>query len=81
MRAFFYFFRSFFDIMETGNYIKRLIPYIRLKYSLKEHQEIVEALKRKNAEQADKLSQKHIENVLANILAHKEKEEDKYKNA
>ncbi len=53
----------------------------RLKYSLKEHQEIVEALKRENAEQADRLSQKHIENVLANILAHKEKEEDKNKNA
>lgn len=53
----------------------------RLKYSLKEHQEIVEALKRKNAEQADRLSQKHIENVLENILAHKDKEEDKYKNA
>ena len=53
----------------------------RLKYSLKEHQEIVEALKRKNAEQADRLSQKHIENVLANILAHKEKEEDSNKNA
>jgi len=53
----------------------------RLKYSLKEHQEIVEALKRKNAEQADRLSQKHIENVLANILAHKDKEEDRYKNA
>lgn len=53
----------------------------RLKYSLKEHQEIIEALKRKDAEQADRLSQKHIENVLANILAHKEKEEDKNENA
>jgi len=53
----------------------------RLKYSLKEHQEIVEALKRKNPEQADRLSQKHIENVLTNILAHKDKEEDKYKDA
>jgi len=53
----------------------------RLKYSLKEHQEIVEALKRKDAEQADRLSQKHIENVLANILAHKKKEEDKNENA
>jgi DNA-binding GntR family transcriptional regulator len=53
----------------------------RLKYSLKEHQEVVEALKRKDAEQADRLSQKHIENVLANILAHKEKEEYKNKNA
>ena len=45
----------------------------RLKYSLKEHQEIVEALKRKDAEQADRLSQRHIENVLANILDHAEK--------
>ena len=53
----------------------------RLKYSQKEHQEIVEVLKRKNAEQADRLSQKHIENVLTNILTHKEKEEDKNKNA
>ncbi|MEA1964579.1 MAG: GntR family transcriptional regulator [Candidatus Aerophobetes bacterium] len=53
----------------------------RLKYSLKEHQEILEALKRKDAEQADRLSQKHIENVLANILAHKDKEEEKYKDA
>lgn len=53
----------------------------RLKYSLKEHQEIVEALKRKNAEQADRLSQKHIENVLANILAHKNEEKDEYKDA
>lgn len=53
----------------------------RLKYSLKEHQEIVEALKRKDAEQADRLSQKHIKNVLVNILAHKEKEEDINKDA
>lgn len=53
----------------------------RLEYSLKEHQEIFEALKRKDSEQADRLSQKHIENVLANILAHKKKEEDKNKNA
>ena len=53
----------------------------RLKYSLKEHQEIVEALKRKNTKQADRLSQKHIENVLANILTHKNKEEGKNKNA
>jgi len=51
----------------------------RLKHSLKEHQGIIEALKMKNAEQADRLSQKHIENVLANILAHRKKEEDKNK--
>ena len=43
--------------------------------------EIVEALKRKDSEQADRLSQKHIENVLENILTHKGKEEDKNKNA
>jgi len=42
----------------------------RLKYSLKEHREIVEALKRKDVKQADRLSQKHIENVLENILTH-----------
>jgi DNA-binding GntR family transcriptional regulator len=53
----------------------------RLKYSLKEHQEILEALKRKDSEQAYKLSQKHIENILENILAHEGKEEDKYNNA
>ena len=53
----------------------------RLQYSLKEHQEIVEALKRKDAEQADKLSQKHIENVLKNILEHEIKEENKNKDA
>jgi len=47
----------------------------RLKYSLKEHQEIVEALKRKDSEQADRLSQRHIENVLKNILTHEKKEE------
>jgi len=53
----------------------------RLKYSLKEHQKILEALKRKDSEQAYKLSQKHIENILENILAHEGKEEDKYNNA
>lgn len=47
----------------------------RLKYSLKEHRDIVEALKKKDSEQADKLSQKHIENVLKNILTHETKEE------
>lgn len=53
----------------------------RLKHSLKEHQEIVKALKRKDSEQAGRLSQKHIENVLKNILAHESKEEGKNKNA
>jgi len=45
----------------------------RLKYALKEHQEILEALKKKDSEQADKLSQKHINSVLKNILAHESK--------
>ncbi|HER24593.1 MAG TPA: GntR family transcriptional regulator [Candidatus Atribacteria bacterium] len=49
----------------------------RLKYSLKEHQEIIEALKRKNPKQADRLSQKHIKNVLENLLAHHEDKEGK----
>jgi len=53
----------------------------RLRYSLKEHQEILEALKRKDSEQAYKLSQKHIENILENILAHGGKEEDINTNA
>jgi len=46
----------------------------RLKYSLQEHQEIMEALNRRNSEQADKLSQKHINNVLKNILENESKE-------
>lgn len=49
----------------------------RLKYSLKEHQEIVEALKRKDPEQVYRLSQIHINNVLKNILDYEGKEEDK----
>ena len=53
----------------------------RLKYSLEEHREIVEALKRKDSEQADRSSQKHIENVIKNILAHEGKEVDKNKDA
>ena len=61
--------------------IKSLSVPGRLKHSLKEHQEIVKALKRKDSEQAGRLSQKHIENVLKNILAHESKEEDKNKNA
>lgn len=51
----------------------------RLKYYLEEHQKIVEALKRRDAEQAGRLSQKHAENILKNILVYegKEGEEDK----
>ena len=52
----------------------------RLKYSLKEHQDIVDALKKKDTEQADRLSQIHIDNVLKNILLHEDKEEDKHRD-
>jgi DNA-binding GntR family transcriptional regulator len=61
--------------------IKSLSVPGRLKHSLKEHREIVEALMQKDSEQADRLSQKHAENVLKNILEHEIKEEDKYKDA
>lgn len=53
----------------------------RLKYSLKGHQEIVEALKRKDIKQADRLSRIHIDNVLKNILENEIKEENKNKDA
>jgi len=53
----------------------------RLKYSLKEHQEIVDALKKEDSEQAARRSKKHIKNVLKNILAYKSKEEEIEKDA
>jgi len=43
--------------------------------------EIVEALKRKDSEQADRLSRIHIDNVLINILENEIKEENKNKEA
>jgi len=52
-----------------------------LNYSTQDHWKIVEALKKKDSKKADRLSQKHIENVLANILAHKNEEKDEYKDA
>ena len=53
----------------------------RLKYSLKEHQEIFEALKRKDADQAEKLSRIHIDNVLKNILENESKEKGEEEDA
>jgi len=50
----------------------------RLKSSLNEHLKIAEAIKKKDSEQADKLSQIHMNNVLSNILTDMNKE--KYKN-
>lgn len=53
----------------------------RLRYSLKEHQEIVEAIKKKDSIQANRLSQIHIKNVLKNILAHEEEKKSGNKYA
>ena len=50
--------------------IKSLNISGRLKYSIEEHREIVEALKKKDPKKADKFSQNHIENTLKNILNH-----------
>jgi len=62
--------------------IKSLNVPGRLKYSLKEHQEIAEALKIKDSKRADMLSKKHIESALENFLSHIiGKEEDRNKNA
>lgn len=53
----------------------------RLRYSLKEHKEIAEAIKKKDSIQADRLSQIHIKNVLKNILAHEEEKKSGNKYA
>ena len=56
-----------------GNFIYRYrirslsIPG-RLKYSLEEHRKIMESLKKHNSEEADRLSQIHMENTVINIL-------------
>ena len=44
----------------------------RLESALKEHKEIAEALKQKDANRADAMSQKHIANVLKNIIPYEE---------
>src|SRR5665648_883774 len=48
--------------------IKSLSVPGRLKCSLEEHQKIMESLKKHNLEEADKLSQIHMENTVINIL-------------
>jgi len=58
--------------------IKSLSVTGRLKSSLNEHLKIAEAIKKKDSEQADKLSQIHMNDVLSNILTLMNKE--KYKN-
>ena len=62
-----------------GNFIYRYrvmslsIPE-RLKYSLEEHRAIMESLKKRNSEEANKLSQIHMENTIVNILKNVELE-------
>ena len=48
--------------------IKSLSVPGRLKCSLEEHQKIMGSLKKHNSEEADKLSQIHMENTIINIL-------------
>ena len=52
----------------------------RLKYSLEEHRKIMESLKKHNSEDADRLSQIHMENTVINILKNVAKEKDRDKN-
>ena len=56
-----------------GNFIyryrfKSLSVPGRLKHSLEEHQAIMVSLKKHNSEEADRLSQVHMENTVVNIL-------------
>lgn len=60
--------------------IKSLSVPGRLKHSLEEHQAIMESLKKHNSEDADRLSQIHMENTLINILKNVVKEKDRDKN-
>ena len=57
--------------------IKSLSVPGRLKYSLGEHQAIMESLKKHNPAEADKLSQIHMENTVINILKNVVKGESK----
>ena len=57
--------------------IKSLSVPGRLKCSLEEHKKIMESLKKHNSEDADRLSQIHIENTVINILQNVEKGENR----
>jgi len=59
--------------------IKSLSVPGRLKCSLEEHQKIMGSLKKHNSEEADKLSQIHMENTIINILKNVAKEENENK--
>ena len=65
-----------------GNFIyryrfKSLSVPGRLKHSLEEHQAIMESLKKHNSEEADRLSQIHMENTVINILKNVVKENNR----
>jgi len=60
--------------------IKSLSVPGRLRHSLKEHQAIMESLKKHNSAEADRLSQIHMENTVINILENVAKEKDRDKN-
>ena len=60
--------------------IKSLSVPGRLKCSLKEHRAIMEALKKHDSVEADRLSQVHMENTIINILKKAVKEKDRDKN-
>ena len=60
--------------------IKSLSVPGRLKHSLEEHRAIMESLKKHDSENADRLSQVHMENTIINILKNIVKEEDRDKN-
>ena len=51
----------------------------RLKNSLEEHRKIMESLKKHNSEDADRLSQIHMENTIINILKNVAKGENENK--
>jgi len=59
--------------------IKSLSVPGRLKHSLKEHQKIMESLKKHDSAEADRLSQIHMENTVINILKNVAKEKDRIK--
>ena len=59
--------------------IKSLSVPGRLKCSLEEHQKIMESLQKHNSEEADRLSQIHMENTIINILKNVAKGENENK--
>ena len=59
--------------------IKSLSVPGRLKCSLEEHRKIMESLQKHNSEEADRLSQIHMENTIINILKNVAKEENENK--